>query len=238
MSSAVVVGLLFVVALLGVLVIGLLRSHAEILRALHDLGVNLDPALPASSAPIGIGPWPEVAASDVTGRELDLVGTTPDGSAQRVAVAGTRHRTLIAFLSSSCLTCRSFWSSFSDPSLTVPGGARIVIVTQDPTAESPSAVAELAPPHLPVVMSTDAWQRYAVPGAPYFVVADGPTGRIVGQGAGPTWARVTELLHRAIADAGGGAERAERVDDVLRAAGIEPGDASLYPPRTSEQETP
>ncbi len=33
-----------VVALLGLLVAGLLRSHAEILRALHEIGVDLDPA--------------------------------------------------------------------------------------------------------------------------------------------------------------------------------------------------
>ena len=31
-----------VIGLLCVLVVGLLRSHAEILRALHDLGVDLD----------------------------------------------------------------------------------------------------------------------------------------------------------------------------------------------------
>ena len=33
-----------VVALLALLVAGLLRSHAEILRALHALGVDMDPA--------------------------------------------------------------------------------------------------------------------------------------------------------------------------------------------------
>ena len=33
-------------ALLAVLVAGLLRSHAEILRALHGLGVDLDPHTP------------------------------------------------------------------------------------------------------------------------------------------------------------------------------------------------
>ncbi len=41
MSAAIAVGLVVVVTLLGVLVVGLLRSHAEILRALHDLGVHL-----------------------------------------------------------------------------------------------------------------------------------------------------------------------------------------------------
>ncbi|MBA2326358.1 MAG: hypothetical protein H0V95_06910 [Actinobacteria bacterium] len=35
-----------VVALLALLVAGVLRSHAEILRSLHDLGVDLDPSLP------------------------------------------------------------------------------------------------------------------------------------------------------------------------------------------------
>jgi uncharacterized membrane protein len=42
---AVLVTMLAVVlALLALLVAGLLRSHAEILRALHQPGVNLDPA--------------------------------------------------------------------------------------------------------------------------------------------------------------------------------------------------
>ena len=44
-AMAVLVTLLAVVlALLALLVAGLLRSHAEILRALHQLGVNMDPA--------------------------------------------------------------------------------------------------------------------------------------------------------------------------------------------------
>ena len=44
--NVVVATLVVVVALLALLVVGLLRSHAEILRALHDLGVNLDPDEP------------------------------------------------------------------------------------------------------------------------------------------------------------------------------------------------
>ena len=42
---ALVVLLTIVVALLGVLVAGLLRSHAEVLRTLHDMGVVLDLSL-------------------------------------------------------------------------------------------------------------------------------------------------------------------------------------------------
>ena len=35
---------------------------------------------------------------------------------------------------------------------------------------------------VPVVMSTEAWERYDVPYAPYFVYVSGPAGRVVGEG--------------------------------------------------------
>jgi hypothetical protein len=40
--TALVVGLALVVLVLGVLVAGVLRSHAEILKALHELGAGLE----------------------------------------------------------------------------------------------------------------------------------------------------------------------------------------------------
>src|SRR3546814_10763171 len=42
METAIVVALGVVVAVLALLVVGLLRSHAEILRALHELGIGED----------------------------------------------------------------------------------------------------------------------------------------------------------------------------------------------------
>ena len=46
---ALVLLLTFVVLLMGILVAGLLRSHADILKALHDLGAGVgDPAAEAS----------------------------------------------------------------------------------------------------------------------------------------------------------------------------------------------
>ena len=43
----------FVVLLLGILVAGLLRSHADILRSLHELGVGVgDPAAAGAAAPV------------------------------------------------------------------------------------------------------------------------------------------------------------------------------------------
>lgn len=42
--TALVVGLTVAVALLALLVAGLLRAHAEVLRTLRQMGVNLDEA--------------------------------------------------------------------------------------------------------------------------------------------------------------------------------------------------
>ncbi|WP_421119286.1 hypothetical protein ACE2AJ_18275 [Aquihabitans daechungensis] len=48
--TAIVVLLALVVAVLGLLVVGLLRSHAEILKRLHQLGAGLDPDQPQPAA--------------------------------------------------------------------------------------------------------------------------------------------------------------------------------------------
>src|SRR6476661_1400177 len=143
-----------VLALLAVLVAGLLRSHAEILRALHGLGVDLDPHHAAGAARAGV----------------DVSGTTPGADAVSIAVAGTDHLTLLAFLTSGCLTCSVFWDAFADPGLEVPGDARLVIVTKGDRAESPTSVYRLAPDSVPVVMSDGAWEAYDVPVAPFFVL--------------------------------------------------------------------
>ena len=230
MTNALVVGLAAVVALLGVLVVGVLRSHAEILRALHDLGVNLDPTdaggvrtVPPRRAVPAAGTATGTAATDIT-------GVDPGGTAIQLAVANTRHRTLLAFLSSSCLTCQTFWSTLDDPTIDIPLGARLIVVTQGAEAESPSAVAELAAPHVQVVLSSEAWAAYGVPGAPYFMLIDGREGRVVGEGTATSWSHVSTLLRRALADAElDGTERAALIDGELRAAGIEPGDPSLHP---------
>jgi len=213
------------IVLLGLLVVGLLRSHAEILRRLHELGGGLDPdATPGATAV----PAP-VRRGASTG--FDLAGTTPADESVRIGVVGARQSTVLAFLSSGCLTCGGFWDTFAATDrLTVPGGARLVIVTKGPEAESESRIRELSPSGFPVVMSTGAWLEYRVPHTPYFVYVDGPTGRIIGEGSAQTWQQVVSLWSQALADAaglsGGGEARADR---ELHQAGIHPGHESLYP---------
>lgn len=237
--TALVVGLAVAVGLLGLLVAGLLRGHAEVLRALHQLGVDLDPSRPS---PVQLRPTPaRPAADDVA----DLTGVTPTGDALSLAVGGVRHDTLMAFLTSGCATCRGFWEAFRSSPADVPGGARLVVVTRGPEAESPGVIDGLAGA-VSVVMSTEAWEHYDVPYAPYFVYVSGQASKVVGEGVAAGWEEVRSLVSNAVAD---GTTKPRRglhqrsvadqrrdyeVDRQLQEAGIEPGDPRLYPTSISE----
>ncbi len=241
-----------VLALLALLVAGLLRSHAEILRALHQLGVDMDPARPHGadgvSTPIGA---PVIRSAEVPKRPsrtaVDVVGTTPDHDAVSISVVGAKHLTLLAFLSSGCGSCLAFWDVFRDGGpIEIPGDARLVCVSKDPAEESTPSIRRLAPTSVPTVMSSAAWADYDVPVAPFFVLVDGPSGEVIGEGAANEWGQVQSLLHTALDDAGmldkkgnlkdarptgkprADALREARADRDLLAAGIRPGDPSLY----------
>jgi hypothetical protein len=75
---ALLVVLTFVVLLLGVFVAGLLRSHADILRSLHELGVGVgDPVgsvAAATSVPVDMSPGP---AGMSLGPAPAIAGLTP-----------------------------------------------------------------------------------------------------------------------------------------------------------------
>ena len=252
--TVLVVLLSLAVAVLAVIVFGLLRTHAEILRALDRLGVSLDEDAPASA------PRPSALSSgtgsgEAPGRQArDIVGVSPGGGPTKVSVTDVAHFTLLAFLSSGCRTCKGFWEAFTDPELELPGaGTRLVIVGQDPAHDSESAFTALVPPGLKAVMSTAAWHDYDVGGSPYFALVDGSSNRVVGAGSATSWEQMSGLLGQARGDdaataprrRGGddaataprrrgrasGRRRTQRADDALLAAGIGPGDPSLNPDR-------
>ena len=158
----------FVVLLLGMLVAGLLRSHADILRALHDLGAGVgDPAAtprPTPSVPVTFAP---PAGDPELGAAPAVAGITPTGDARAVAVDNSDDFTLLGFLSSGCTGCAAFWDALQDPGrLQLPDRTRVVIVTKGPDREIPAEVQAKATGRVPVVMSTEAWLDYQVPGLP------------------------------------------------------------------------
>jgi hypothetical protein len=189
--------------LLVVLVAALLRSHAEILRRLGP--EDGAPRLPAP--PAGLR-----AASEAP----ELTGATPAGDAVKLALDGTP--TLLAFLSSGCTSCAGFWQTLGERPL--PAGLQAIIVARGPDREQRSKLRALAPPDVPVVMSSPAWEDYAVPGSPYFVLVQG--GQIRGEGIATTWAGLTSLLGDAV-------EEQHGLDERLAAAGIGPDHPNLFP---------
>lgn len=225
--------LTLVVGVQTILVIGLLRSHAEILRTLHDLGRGDEST--GHSHTIGL-PTPAPRRSEVVAAPISGLNTR--GGATTVAVGGVEHATVLAFLSSGCLSCKRFWDDFAAGAPELPGATRLVIVTKGPEAESESMIRDLAPASVPTIMSSQAWSDYSVPATPYFVLVDGPTGAVVGEGAASNWPHVLSLLARGLADAGlaeqrepraAMSEEPSRIDRDLSAAGIVPGHPSLYP---------
>ena len=212
-----------VVALVVLLVAGLLRSHAEILRRLDAGSPDTDERLASSrEAP----PRPNGQ------RAPDILGTTLRGGLVKVGL-GSGQQTLLAFLTSGCSTCRDLWAELHTPSPTLTGGIRVIAVTKDARFESSSQLRKLAPGSLTVVMSSAAWEDYAVPASPYFVHV-GAAGAIEGEGVAPTLAGVGSLLADAVEDArlaagGNGLARAQRAEAELAEAGIGAGHPSLYP---------
>jgi hypothetical protein len=244
---ALVVVLTAMVLLLGVLVVGLLRSHADIIRALHSLGVGVgDPAerSPAGHAhggvdsPVALRLGPSLPAERSSSSVHDVEGVTPSGDAVVVSTA-TAGLTLLAFLSSGCSSCAAFWAALADPAQRATLAARVVVVTKGPEFESPDGIAAKTPIGITVVMSTAAWADYEVPGSPFFVLLDGATGTRVGEGVAQQLSQIADLVARAELDtrppvtgaAVGmtGAEREAANDAQLQGAGIGPGHPSLYP---------
>lgn len=197
--TAIVVTNTVVLVLLSLLVVGLLRSHAEILRRLGPDEDRGEHERESSGAKPNLQlldlPGPRGAAPPAA----DIVGEAPSGDAIKITVRGGRD-TLVTFLSSGCLTCMALWDGIRSDSEPMPGDARVVVVTKDRSMESPSRLRELAPPLVPVVMSGQAWEAYGISMSPYFVYVDGRTGAVRSEGAASSWEQVRSLLRDAMAD--------------------------------------
>lgn len=229
-----------VLVVLSVLVAGLLRAYATILRRLHELDGGLDAAPPFYVAAGVAQPRGRTAVegrADWTAAH-DVIGAGLDGEIAVIRVVGVEHDTVLVFLSSGCTGCAPFWAELAEPAaLRLPAGSRAVVVTQDASSESVSQLREFCPPGVDLVMSSQAWTDYAVPGSPFLAVVSGATGRVTGEGSGQSLAQLAALIGRASADGPNPVgkpapdlARERDVDRALLSAGIAPGDPSLYGP--------
>ncbi len=236
--------------MLGVLVLGLLRSHAAVLRKLHELGLDVGQDGSPNTRPTGPSPPTphtdelinlRVGPGDGLNSATDITGRTLQGGTLAISMTNSKGLALVAFLSGGCSTCRDFWDSFRDPGKRVlPGSPRIVIVTRDESTESPGILRSLAPGDVQLVMSNAAWEEYRVPGAPYFVMVDCATGKKLGEGTTKSWSQLRDLIVQSFVDYGGDRfdnqsplgpkDRESRADWELARNGILPGDPSLYNP--------
>ncbi len=233
MTNAILLAQTVSILLLGLLVVGLLKSHGRLLKVLHDAGFDVGTR---EQDPHG----GRIEAPARTGKAaVDVAGTTPAGSAVSINLTDAGHPTLLAFLSTGCASCQTFWAGMSQAEKDLPGSAtRLVVLTKGPEAESPGRIIELAPPSVKLVQSTQAWEAYEVPVTPYFVLVDGGTGRVAGEGSATSWAQVNSLLGQALADISVDRSRPvrfgrrgeETADQALGAAGIGPEHPSLRPP--------
>lgn len=247
-----------VLGVLCVLVAGLLRGYASVLRRLHQLdgGIAAEPGPPPFRTAPDIPPAFRTAPGIVepaTGQRIegrdewaaahDIEGVSLRGEIVSVRTVAVPHDTVLAFLSASCEGCAGFWQELADGGWVAPPGSRLLVVTKGVESESPSVLSQLCPPEVDLVMSSQAWSDYAVPGSPYVVVADGRTGRVKGEGSGGSFSQVGGLIRQSIADSRHPAmskpdsdRRRERdIDRILLGAGIGPNDPSLYPAPEQEE---
>lgn len=223
--TAVVVVEAVVIVLLMILVAGLLKSHAEILRQLDRLGAG-EQGLTGGGSMNPRGTGLENAPT------TQLSGVDPQGSARVIALEHGRGNTLIAFLSSGCASCQVFWQELSGEFELPNPETRVVIVTKGPAGESPARISELAPKGIPLVMSDDTWDLFKVPLTPYFLHLDGDA-RVLGEGSAASWDRLVGMFRESASDERhptqlGTEERRRRIDAQLAESGIEPGDPALH----------
>jgi hypothetical protein len=196
LTSLVVVETL-VLGLLAVIVVALLRSHAEILRRLP---AEASPHVEATGDHDPVLPDHLPRPTGTTTIAHDLAGAIIGGGQAAFSMtSGTD--TLVTFLSTGCLTCRTLWQGLREGAAsTLPGGPRVVVVVKDRELESPSKLRELAPTDVPVVHSSEAWSGFGISTSPYFCFVDGRTGEVRFEGAATSWPQVASLLRDALLD--------------------------------------
>jgi hypothetical protein len=172
--------------LVGGLVIGLLRSHGEVLSRLRELGELREMDRVSDSS-----------RRDV--RELSKVptitGETVAGTSTTVHFDDPAASTVLAFLSSGCSLCPRFWQGSPERDEVVNGGIRLVFIAKGREEESIPKLKRLVPKDIPTIMSSKAWQDLDVPSYPYFVFVKGAVA--LAEGSAVSWSQVLSMVEDA-----------------------------------------
>ena len=151
---------------------------------------RLTPTVESSSPPTirTVDGVPEPAGA--SGRRAhDLVGVTPTGATRTVAVTSTDQRHAARLPHHRMRHLRR---------ILVGVRRRRAAATRHPSGGGHQGSGDREPgrrrrpgaPHLLTISSTEAWDDYSVPVAPYFALVDGRRGVVVGEGAANSWDRV------------------------------------------------
>lgn len=189
------IGLVAAVALLTVVVAALVRTLSATSRRLDLLERRLHReqrheaarTAPATGVPGSAASGPEADA-------VDIRGVDPEGRALVVPLEASERPTLLAFLSTSCGSCVGFWERLRDGDLAseAPGVVPIV-VTKSAAVEDADRIRSLATTDMPVVLSSEAWNDYEVPGSPYVMVVSASPGSVVTEGAVVRWSDIVTM---------------------------------------------
>jgi hypothetical protein len=210
-----------VVGLLLLFVLGLLRGYAELMREVHDIKVQM-----AGFPPPNLSGQQRKAPAVISGKG-------PGGEARQLSISGHDSKVLLAFLSSTCMTCSTFLESLAD--LVMPEPLDKVVVVREPPLDSPDEVARRVKGGLVVIASDEAYSLFKVMGTPYFVLVDGGSGAVLGQGTAASLANLRALLagYMGYSAAGmeqlGGRARAERTERIVGAALVKEGGTGPWP---------
>jgi len=131
-----------------------------------------------------------VSSPTAPGLPAGTVDGPPDG-----IVDGPAHGTvdsLLAFLTTSCVSCHDHWGKLGAVALGTAGAAHLVVVTPSRSMEDEPLARSLTPAGAHLHMSSDTWFMYGVGQAGTFVLvrssADGP----------PPWSEPGEVLGSAV----------------------------------------
>ena len=242
-----------ILGLVVTLVVGLLRSHAEILHRLTHVATTSPEAVETVTArgdevALGLAPMPsEEAVPDDVPPLPDISGLSLELEPVDIRIGEGRRHALLAFIGTGCLSCLDLWTALSSPEPPrFPSNVDVVLVTKDPDEENLAKLRELRPPGFPVVMASTAWSVCDAPGSPYFVLVDGNSRKPIGAGSATRWEQVISLMKDGLAEVELARELSatdqdrkkksqrqsvlEREDAELRRAGVSPDDPSLYAP--------